>query len=226
MLEALERLLVVHVSPMRVGNHPEDCCREARNWLVSEDRALSFRGETDSWSDPAWIRQRWTWGPVAWPLQWCGVAELGKLDSAALTSISTLLFKARQLPDAQTVQGVFRYPLDVANRWARLWREAGLSSEWIANEYVYHEITAVFTRGGIRLWDSTENRWLEAKHTRRSEYGALVALRLPAGLRPPLVPLTFEGITLLEEQWTVVGEGLYVDPRKGGLVEGLEAGAD
>jgi len=160
-------------SPSFISPHDADCCRLAREWLSSMD--VSLRGN-DRYAGPAWLRERYGWGPSQWPLYWCQAAASNVLDCGALAALARHLFSSRGV-QVLPVQSVHRFPLHNIKHWIHTWEQAGTACEWVMGDLAYHETCAIRIRGQIQIWDPTDNCWMGHSSC---GYGSLVALRIVA----------------------------------------------
>src|SRR5207244_4063127 len=101
-----ERLRDYLDAPSQFGDHGAVCCAVARGWLTAMDRSCSFR--SGGWHPPAWLRARYSWGPVRWPVYWCEVPAADTLDCGSLAALATELFRRRG-EKAASVQLILRY---------------------------------------------------------------------------------------------------------------------
>src|SRR5215203_96792 len=67
-----------HMPPSTFRHHGRRCCKAARDWIVSMDHS-QLSGHSVN-TGPRWIRQRFAWGPTAWPICWCEAVKEKILD--------------------------------------------------------------------------------------------------------------------------------------------------
>jgi hypothetical protein len=167
---ALERWRTKPVS--RILSHGM-CCHMAREWLVSMDK--SMLRDNNPLSGPKWLREKYEWGPVSWPLYWCEAVRSDHLDCGALAAISRELFLARGIV-CLPVQMIQRYPPHVVQHWVSMWSRAGMPATWVEGTLVYHEACAVVRQGNVvEVWDPVEACWLDPS---TKGYGAIMALKV------------------------------------------------
>ncbi len=153
--------------------HPDGCCKSARTWLVSRDRASQF--DASALDGPDWLAQHYTWGPTTWPLHWCDAVTRREVDCGVLASFAREVFDRRQ-QRACKVQVVESYPKDWLAHWRHRWHANNCETNWIGQSVVYHEATAVFVSPHtIQIWDPSSNTWL---HPSKASYGAVLYVRL------------------------------------------------
>ncbi len=187
----------------RFSDHKKECCAIARGWLRAMDRSHSFR--EGGWLPPTWLRVRYAWGPVRWPLFWCQLPTLSTLDCGSLAALSTKLFNDRG-EIAVSVQLILRYHRLATAGWSSMWERAGLCPVWIHGKYCYHEATAIVRQGSATIWDSTESRWVEPDNATRQAYAGLVALRLGSDkLQAPEIITWGENVLPLDK-WVDISE--------------------
>jgi hypothetical protein len=165
--EAISSL--VNVYPSDLSHHHAACCREAEAWFRVVDAAWTTSVA------PAWIRRRYDWGPVIWPLHWCEAIVAKHLDCGALAALAAASFSARGVPQAR-VQLVERFPDDNARHWSLLWKRASANVGWIFPGVVYHEACAVVSGRTIEVFDPTDNLWMPPDSL--PGYGSVLAIRL------------------------------------------------
>lgn len=191
-------------SPSTILDHAAPCCRDAVAWLRGLDTANCRR--TGRWDPPAWLRRTYEWGPMRWPLHWCGVPTAERLDCGALAAVATRLFRARS-QRAVPVQLVLRYPLHATAQWARMWSHSGEPASWVRGTVVYHEACGVIDGGLLRVWDPTESRWLHppASHLAPPAFGGVAGVRVWAEDEDDL--LAWDHQRLSPGQWVQLDGG-------------------
>jgi hypothetical protein len=185
--------------PSVLSDHGQCCCRAARLWLQAMDRsALATAGAADA---PAWLRDRYRWGPVHWPLYWCQALQRETLDCGAYAAIGRVLFAASRGVNCLPAQLILQFRLMDVRHWRRQWESASCPTDWIAGDLIYHEVCAVANEAGVvRLWNPTDGCWIERSET--VGYGSAVAVRLIA---PATLRLTLScGRPALPGQWTML----------------------
>ena len=197
----LDKVLSYLVGPSQLTNHGTGCCMGARSWIRAFDRSSAF--VNGHWTPPAWIRERYTWGPRRWPISWCQIIDCEVLDCGALAALATEVFRMRGDAAAQ-IQMVLQYSASITHGWRSAWQSAGESAEWISGSLCYHEAT-VITRGSqATIWDPTDSQWVEDDLASSGAFGSVVALK------PSLDPTMSNGvlrwgaIDLSVGHWTIV----------------------
>lgn len=194
-------------TPSTITDHGHPCCRGARAWLRGVDASNSYRD--GRWHAPIWLRKQYEWGPVPWPIYWCSVPDMEKLDCGALAAVAVQLYRSRG-QSAAHVQLALRYPHHAAEQWSRMWEREGLSASWITSEFCYHEACGVIDGEQMLLWDPTENRWLDPPLSPNDAFGSVMALKV-VGLGAALpAKLQWGGMWLPSGAWQSVvfdGEG-------------------
>ena len=157
-----------------VSHHGEACCDIAREWIVGMDFSQLNTG--NPLIGPRWLRKKFKWGPLKWPIHWCEVVQQETLDCGALAALSYELFRAR---------GVRSFPAqfilefnDVSTRhWSETWSAAGSCLSWISEGLIYHEGCAIAVLDNeIKLWDATATWWINPKQF--GGYAGLLAVRV------------------------------------------------
>lgn len=161
-------------SPSVISHHGKACCTTAREWLFATD--LSRLNGQHTLTGPRWIRQRYNWGPLQWPITWCKVVEQKVLDCGALAAMSKDVFHARGVA-GYSVQLVQEYTDNITYHWSNQWSEHPASTHWIHGALIYHEACAVETGvDEIRMWDPSAACWVHPKQN--GGYGSVRALRI------------------------------------------------
>lgn len=157
--------------PSRILDHSKECCTIAREWFVALDK--SFLAGGSILSGPRWIRLRWSWGPVKWPLYWCQIPTLRALDCGALAALARIAFGSRGLVTFP-VQLIQRFSAQDAYHWSKKWQIVSRSPDWISGDLVYHEACAVIVQESqVKVWDPTDSCWISP--SKAVGYGATVA---------------------------------------------------
>jgi hypothetical protein len=162
-------------TPSTISDHGIQCCHGGRAWLHGVDASNSYRDSR--WQPPTWLRREYEWGPVAWPLYWCSLPDMEKLDCGALAAVAVELYRLRGLP-VTPVQLALRYPHHATEQWSRMWEREGLSSRWITDGFCYHEACGVIEGEQLLLWDPTENRWLDPPLSSKGTFATVMALKI------------------------------------------------
>jgi hypothetical protein len=163
-----------HFPHSALSHHGEACCDVAREWVVAMDYAL-LNG-ADLASGPRWLRQRYKWGPSAWPMHWCEVVERKVIDCGAHAALAHELFTARGRTSFPT-QLVQRYSEDSTEQWRDKWSEEDVSCHWLDGDHIYHEATALLVGDEeVKIWDSSSGSWVNPQQA--GGYGSLAAIRI------------------------------------------------
>jgi hypothetical protein len=123
----------------------------------------------------------------------CEASESEMLDCGGLSAL-TLLAWQRRCDQVIPVQLVQRYPLDDCRHWSSSWDQASIPCTWIADDLVYHEAVGVLYGKSLRIWDPTEESFIEP--TSNGSYGSVVGLRASTK-----VPLTFGSHPIAASEW-------------------------
>ena len=157
-----------------LSHHNQSCCHLAMEWLRSMDFA-QLNGAA-LLSGPRWLRERYEWGPSAWPLHWCEAIDRDVIDCGAHAALANEVFAARGLTSFRA-QFVQQYKEEAIGQWRRIWAEDGVSDHWLGNGFIYHEGNALLIGDGkVKLWDGSASCWINP--TQSSGYGSLLAVRI------------------------------------------------
>lgn len=162
-------------TPSAISHHDGSCCRDVLAWLRGIDASNSFRN--GRWYPPAWLRKEYDWGPHLWPVYWCNLTTMKKLDCGALAATATQLYRMRG-QSVTPVQLALRYPNHVVDQWLQLWEQEGLIASWINREFCYHEACGVLDGNRVFLWDPTDNLWRDPPTSRSDGFASVVALKV------------------------------------------------
>jgi hypothetical protein len=157
-----------------ISHHGTACCDVAREWVLSMDYAMLNGG--DLASGPRWLRERYKWGPSAWPIHWCEVVERKVIDCGAHAALAHEVFLARGLTSfhAQLVQ---KYSPDATSQWRGKWAEEDVSCHWLTDDIIYHEATVLMVgEDEVKIWDGSAGWWVNARQ-QGDGYGNLLAVR-------------------------------------------------
>ncbi len=160
-----------------LSHHGDACCDIAREWLVAMDFAQLNGG--DILSGPRWMRQKYDWGPSAWPLHWCDAVGRNTIDCGAHAALAQEAFAARGVISFRA-QFVQRYSPDATSQWRRKWGEEQVSDAWLSDELIYHEGNALLVGSNeVKLWDPSAGCWINPRQS--GGYGSLAAVRIFVG---------------------------------------------
>lgn len=170
--EAMAR--VAARAPSGIGSHGLLCCRIAEAWFASMAQSIQAQRAMP----PSWLRERWEWGPVAWPVHWCEAMAVKKLDCGALAALGRYAVEISG-GAALPVQLVERADPSAVANWRAAWQIADGATSWMWDEFLYHEAIALVQDGAhVSLWDTTHACCIDRKAT--EGYGSLVAVRISA----------------------------------------------
>lgn len=188
--------------PASVSAHEHAPCQEARQWLLTMD--ISRRVEMTA--PPIWIRDLFRWGPTEWPLHWCQLPTLPQLDCGGLAAVAEELISVRGAV-AVPAEFIQRFSERDIAHWTSTWRASNAETDWMHPPFVYHEGVALLDwHGGVRLWDPTDNLWLDP--VQEPGYGSTAAVRLDAGPRLSGYigsHLRWGAHVLIRGSWTPIG---------------------
>ena len=202
----IEQLAQYSPCPSLISNHEAVCCRTALAWFRGIDATFSYMG-TD-WHPPKWLRRKYDWGPVPWPLFWCSVAAAQRLDCGALAALAVQLYRFRGQP-VTPAQLILRYPIHATEQWSRMWEREDLDSSWIVDNLCYHEACAVLDGSRLTMWDPTESRWLEPPGSPKEGFAAVVAVRIfkQPGLQGTV--FDWEGVPVTCGIWNTLAQSAH-----------------
>jgi hypothetical protein len=163
-----------HLLPSVISHHGGQCCRIAREWVLSTDYSQLNAG--NSLTGPRWLRQKYNWGPSSWPIHWCEAVEQKSLDCGALAAMAQEVFVSRGVRNypAQLIQ---QYTEVATRQWHKKWVNDEISTHWIKQDLIYHEACAVVVKDNeIKLWDPSAGWWIKPEESRG--YGGLLAIRV------------------------------------------------
>ncbi len=195
---ALAQISDYLVTPSTISDHGRPCCRAARAWLRGADASRSYRA--GHWHAPSWLRSDYEWGPVSWPIYWCSIPHLEKLDCGALAAVAAELYRLRGVP-VIPIQLALRYPIHAAEQWVRMWEREGMSAAWIMGEFCYHEACGVIKGQAIHVWDPTENRWLTPPTSPNNAFASVVAIKIADPDSGEQVTLAWGSLRLRSGGW-------------------------
>lgn len=169
--------LVAHRPPSVLFAHDDTCCQVARAWFTSMARSIGAQEA----GPPLWIRERWRWGPVDWPLYWCDAMAAERLDCGALAALGRCAVESLG-GAALPVQLIQRFDPSTVASWHDSWREAALPP-WTWVDFVYHEAIALLDGDTVAVWDTTSGYWVDGKAT--VGYASLAAIRITSASGAP-----------------------------------------
>jgi hypothetical protein len=126
-------------------------------------------------SGPRWLREKYEWGPSAWPIHWCEILARKVIACGAHSALAQEAFQARGLT-AFRAQFVQRYSADALDQWRQRWGEQDVSDHWLGDGVIYHEANAVLVGDELKLWDSSAGWWINPGP--QTGYGSLIAVRI------------------------------------------------
>ena len=162
--------------PSAISHHGNTCCEIAREWIAATDFALTNGGS--KLMGPRWLRQRFAWGPGIYPIYWCEVLKKKKLDCGVHAALAHEVFTRRGIKSFR-VQLVQEFSKVASSQWHSAWESDRAVTDWIRDEYIYHEGCAVMTGENLlKLWDSSAGCWIDPKTT--TGYGSVRAVKISA----------------------------------------------
>ncbi len=165
-----------------LSHHGTACCETARHWFRAMDFAR-LNGSLRS-SGPRWIRQKYDWGPSAWPLHWCEALSAKSIDCGAHAALAEEAFLARGVSSLRA-QFVQRYNVNAISQWRKRWGADQASDHWLADNHIYHEGNAVLSGGTeIKLWDGSAGSWMNPSTA--EGYGSVIAVRVASPYAGPI----------------------------------------
>lgn len=185
----------------QVSHHGSACCETAREWVAAMDFA-QLNGSSPS-SGPRWLREKFEWGPSAWPIHWCEILGRKVIDCGAHSALAHEAFQARGVT-AFRAQFVQRYSADALDQWRQRWGEQDVSDHWIGEGVIYHEANAILVGDELKLWDSSAGSWINPGQ--QKGYGTLVAVRIVTEPGAAAKPGAYNWADRLirPDEWTVV----------------------
>ena len=155
-----------------IEHHGEICCEIAMRQILA---LLDCYGDVGSQlaNLPELIR----WGPVVWPIHWCGLENSEGLvgDCGVHADIAARILNRFKLSYSRG-QAVIVPSKLVAEHWKSSWSKVGASDKWIFSNFVYHEVVHI----GARWWDPTEACWFEGEDA-FLKAGRVLAVRIEGG---------------------------------------------
>jgi hypothetical protein len=186
-----------HLPVSVISQHSEQCCRIAREWVLSMDYSQLNAG--NALIGPRWLRLKYNWGPSSWPIHWCEAVEQKTLDCGALAAMAQEVFVARGIKSYRT-QLIQQYTEDATRQWCKRWDNDEISNHWIKQHLIYHEACAVVVRGNeIKIWDPSAGWWVKPEKSRG--YGGLLAIRVFTTQMDPPINFRFGSHHIVSNQW-------------------------
>jgi hypothetical protein len=193
-----------HHSPVSyLSDHKQSCCELAREWLRAMDFAQLNGGAL--LSGPRWLRERYEWGPSAWPVHWCEAVGSKIVDCGVHSALANEIFEARGIVSFRA-QFVQLYNPQAIEQWRTIWNQNHVPGHWLGTDSIYHEGNAILIgEDSVKLWDGSASCWVNPVQTRG--YGTLCALRIakPASWTGPAI-LQWGGLRVALNEWNHVGE--------------------
>lgn len=186
--------------PAAISHHGRECCEVAREWFANYD--LSQLNGAPPQTAPRWIRTRFGWGPVVYPIFWCDIARRDHLDCGVHAALAQEVMCRRGI-SAYRAQFVLEFSRDAAAQWRRRWESEKAHSGWLSGQLAYHEGCAIGDGGDeIKLWDPSSEWWVDPRVT--SGYGSFRAVRVV--LSKPAV-LSWSQHQIHANVWNVIDGG-------------------
>ena len=152
-------------------DHGSGCCRAARRWLSGIHAGGS---PTTPLSGLGWIAEMYPWGPSRWPMSWCKLVEQEKLDCGAQSAIARDVVN-QSGSVALGVQLLIQADSSDIGRWGRVWRDEGVTPNWLFERLYYHEAVGV-ADATLSVFDPTRN-W-KVLPDERVGHGSVAAVRV------------------------------------------------
>ncbi|WP_432824708.1 hypothetical protein [Dactylosporangium sp. CA-092794] len=193
--------------PSTIAEHTgcEDCAT-FHDWLLARDRAERelHRGPGPT-EGISWPHRYFRWGPIAWPVHWCDLAEARDVDCGVFADLTWHLLRERGVR-ADRLQICERAAAQETALWRETWLDSTGSAAWILSDVlVYHEALVVHRDGGPAFFDPTERRPTLPSGLGLS--GEPVWMRVWPG-DPDGAPPRWNGTALAPADWTrVAGDG-------------------
>ncbi len=166
---AVSRTSFKHVgTPHSVLVDHGECCELAKHWLLNMHRSLSFsKSEGQSLHAPNWLRAKYQWGPVQWPLSWCEAVQKKAIDCGVFAAFAREILVSQSLT-VYPAQVLLAQPRTYIDQWNLKWSHIFQQVEWIGENSVYHEVCAVQKKGeaSVRIYDPTEGVWIDSNMTK------------------------------------------------------------
>jgi hypothetical protein len=147
--------------------HHGQCCQLAQRWLHDMHRSMSFhRSENQELHAPLWLRHKFKWGPVQWPLSWCEAVRKKQIDCGVFAAFAREILSNQDV-DVFPAQIMLAQPKTYVHQWNLKWANVFQHIQWIGEDHVYHEVCAVAKKGqpNLRIFDPTEGIWIESNFT-------------------------------------------------------------
>jgi hypothetical protein len=151
-----------------VTSHERTCCGAVRHQIFAQ-----LGQQQDLGSALAAVSDLIPWGPVRWPIHWCELLTDDGLvgDCGVHADVTSRLLTSHLVSHVRGRAALLALPLTLAH-WRATWREADVSTAWIGQSSVHHEVIRV----GDRWWDPSEARWFPGAGAHVIS-GRVVALR-------------------------------------------------
>ncbi len=172
-----------HWNVTTISHHGSACCETLREWIGAIDCSALNGGSI--YSGPRWLRERFGWGPSVYPIHWCDIGTMKKIDCGVHAALAHEIFTRRGVRSyrAQIVQ---EFSADATLQWHSQWNENQAVTDWINGRNIYHEAVAVtIADGNLKLWDPSAAVWIDPPK-RAGGYGSLLSVKVTAreGTRP------------------------------------------
>lgn len=154
-----------------------ETCWLAQQWLENIHQSWKSRNTSAIW--PTWFVEYFQWGPCHWPLTWSDIVKLDTLDCGSLAALTTYSLTLDQQIVYQ-VQIVKRYTSLYTSHWMSLWHSKGCATDWIYEEFVYHEVVAVCLNNTLYVWDPSFNRVINPKSVFSDSFDSVAAIKIVA----------------------------------------------
>lgn len=129
----------------------------------------------DRHAPPAWLYEKFDWGPSTWPVYWCEAAEAESIDCGVFAAIARALLLARDVP-AAAVQLVEKFNEKNVENWRARWMSASAGVDWLEPPFCYHEAVGLIDGNTLTIWDPLDQKRVTPHVT--GGYGKVVFLRI------------------------------------------------
>ena len=191
--------MAVSVNPTNLIGAPHsiltdhgECCKLARDWLICTHRSMSFNhSEAIDLIAPHWLKRKFRWGPVQWPISWCEAVRKRDIDCGVFAAFAREIMSGSLYQQASRTssdhylidehddndeienlqmrfaiypaQIILDQPKTYTEQWSILWAHVSQNISWIGSSSAYHEVCALadLATGRVRIYDPTEAHWLD-----------------------------------------------------------------
>lgn len=155
----------------------------------------------DRRAPPAWLYEKFDWGPSTWPVYWCEAAEAESIDCGVFAAIARALLLARDVP-AAAVQLVEKFNEKNVENWRARWTSDAAEVGWLSSPFCYHEAVGLIDCNDLLIWDPLDQKRVTPLST--GKYGKVVFFRI-------LEPRREKSIGAIQWGNTEVDVGEWID---------------